>query len=118
MPEDPKPLTSRQAAGMLATGDRVRLAASHVMSVRLSSNELRLLANESARVGMTVGAFIKRAALDAAESRRFSGPTIDFGVMVAGIAVNGAQIVTVDVGAAEPGTTFVETSALEPATAA
>ena len=46
----------------------VRIASSQVMSVRFSAEELRKLAAEAAQSGITVGALVKRAALDAAKS--------------------------------------------------
>jgi hypothetical protein len=56
-----------------------------VFSVRLSAAELRTIAEEAGKLGLTAGAFIKRAAMDAAEVHRYSAPS----VMSVGIAGTG-----------------------------
>ena len=101
MPENqPKPLTDNDLDAMIETPTKVRLAQSQVMSIRLSSDELRMLAAEAARSDMTVGALIKRAALDAAELHRYSTkPEATFGFSVSGQGVSGNALPRYDVGA-------------------
>jgi hypothetical protein len=68
----------------------VRLAKSQVISVRLSDQELRLLASEARSAAMTVGAFIKHAAMEAARVHRFTQPAaITFGMQNGGIGFAG-----------------------------
>ncbi|MGH2632611.1 MAG: hypothetical protein ACRDG3_04305 [Tepidiformaceae bacterium] len=93
MPESrAKPLTDSALDAMIESPTNVRLGQSQVMSIRLSAAELRKLADEAARSEMTVGALIKRAALDAAESRKYSSkPEAKFGFSVSGQGVSGTQ---------------------------
>jgi len=68
----------------------VRLAQSQVMSVRFSGDELRMLSAEAARSGMTVGALVKRAALDAAGMHIYSKkPEVQFSFSGSGQAAIG-----------------------------
>jgi hypothetical protein len=81
--EDPRPLTEEELSAVQPDDVRVRLARSQVFSVRLSAAELRTIADEAGRLGLTAGAFIKRAAMDAAEVHRYSTPSV-MSVAIAG----------------------------------
>lgn len=87
MQDERAPLTEEEIATLPEIQVEVRLAKSHVLSIRLSDQELRALAYEARRVGITTGALIKRAALDAAEMHRFSAPTpVSFGLKTRALA--------------------------------
>ncbi len=79
------------------------LARSQVFSIRLTADELRIVANEARLVRMTVGTFIKKAALDAAAMRRFSQPCdVSFGFQSPGIGVQGIQVTPYTAAGASP----------------
>jgi len=94
MPENQaKPLTDDALGSMVETPTKARLSNSQVVSIRLSADELRMLAAEAARSDMTVGALIKRAAIDAAELRRYSTkPEVSFGFSVSGQGLSGMNV--------------------------
>jgi hypothetical protein len=68
----PRPLSETDVESMHEEKTSIRLATSQVMSIRFTSGELRKLSGEAAASGMTVGALVKRAALDATETHRYS----------------------------------------------
>jgi len=94
MQEDqPTPLTDSDIESMTEVPTRVRLAPSQVMSIRFSADELRALADEAARCGLTVGLLVKRAALDAALLHTYSAtPEVKFGFSGLGQGVSGATV--------------------------
>lgn len=90
MPDKPKPMTQDEIADLEEETAEVRLSKSQIMSIRLNDRELRTLAAAAHLVGLKVGAFIKQAALDAAETQRLGHrPTVDFGVPGEGYAFTG-----------------------------
>lgn len=67
-------------------------ARSQVFSIRLAADELRTIANEARLVHMTVGAFIKTAALNAAATHRLSqSMTMEFGFQSSGLGIRGVE---------------------------
>ena len=87
MPDNLEPLTMDQLEVLEELSVPSRLAPSQVLSIRLTDTELRRLANEARLVGMKVGVFIKRSAIDAADTHRFSsGPAVQFGIAGDGLA--------------------------------
>lgn len=88
---DPRPLTESQAEAMQEAPTKVRLAKSQVLSIRLSDDELRLLAREARRSHLTVGALIKKAAMDAARTHRFSPPELNMDFAHSGMMMKGSQ---------------------------
>lgn len=92
MQDTPKPLTAQDIETMEELPTTAQLAPSQVLSIRLNSDELRTLSHEAHLVGLKVGTFIKRAALDAALVHRFSGPPpVTFGFGMGGEGYSGFQ---------------------------
>lgn len=76
MKEKPHPLTDLDAAAMQPEDVKVTVGVSQVLSVRFNADELRLLAKEASCAGLTVGALVKRAAIDAAKLKSYSRPPL------------------------------------------
>jgi hypothetical protein len=90
MPDKPRPLSLEDIDSMEEVLADVRLAKSQVFSIRLNDKELKLLAREAHALHMKVGAFIKRAALDAATVGKYSSShVVQFGFQETGIAYAG-----------------------------
>ncbi len=90
MPDKPHPLSLDDIDSLQEVSAEVRLAKSQVFSIRLNDEELKLLAREAHALDIKVGAFIKRAALDAASVGRYSSShLVQFGFQETGVAYAG-----------------------------
>ncbi|MEX0784574.1 MAG: ribbon-helix-helix protein, CopG family [Dehalococcoidia bacterium] len=113
MQDEPRPLTDDEIGNVVEDTDvRPRLARTQVLSIRLSDDELRLIAEEARQTRMTVGAFIKRAALDTAQFARISTRLpVQFALSVEGVVYQGGESIAASSGGTIP--THVETSVMD-----
>ncbi len=91
MQDEPHPLRPEELEpNIRESTTRATLAKSQVMSIRLSDAELRVVAGAARRANMSVGSFLKRAALEAAEFRRLEpAVSVEFGLSGDSLAYQG-----------------------------
>ncbi len=89
MQDEDRPLEEDEIDQWVETPMIVQLAKSHVMSIRLSGDELRLLAVRARDANLPVSTFIRDAAIAAASAptRLASRAEIKFGLSAEGLAL-------------------------------